>query len=622
MITRQIGKIVRGKATPLQIIMAAILGAMLGFMPGFWEAPGLIIALTLLLIVLNANLAVAAMVGLLAKLVSFGLLPISFEVGRVMLDGPTQGIFKAMINAPGTALMGLEHYLTTGSALVGFVFGLICGLVIVKMVSGFRRKMSSLEEGSALYQKWASTKSVKLLAFVFIGGGKGKKTYADLLAKRSGNPIRVLGVVFAVLVVALLWVMQAYLSGPILTMTMRDGLERANGATVDLGNAQVDLKEGKMVIAELAMADPKALDTDLLRAKTIEADINSTDLLRKRAKFDQVVIRDATSGLKRAVPGVLTGPPIEPSPPADPLPDEQSMDQYIKQAKVWKDRLAQAREWLEKIGGEPQEDDPAQKQETLEDRIKRQIRESGYASVKATHLVEGAPTLVISRLVADGVTTSQIEGEVFDIHAENLSTHPRLVKEAPTITIESRSKRITALAGLGGAAKAGETNQLRFTCLSVPVDSVCKSLNFDGQAPVQGGLMDIDIRGQWSAMGVGNLDMPLNITLHDTTVSIANVGAQKVTEMKLPIGLRGPMDNLNVYVDSKKVAAALKDAGADALASHVRGEADERIAQAKDKATEKVTEKVDKAVGDKIDQAIGDNAKGVLGELFPGKGSN
>src|SRR5688572_4012243 len=121
MITRQIGKIIRGKATPLQIMMAAILGSMLGFTPGFWEAPGLIVALTLLLIVLNANLGVAAMVGLVAKLVSYALMPISFEVGRVMLDGPTQGVFKAMINAPGTALMGFEHYLTTGAAAVGLV---------------------------------------------------------------------------------------------------------------------------------------------------------------------------------------------------------------------------------------------------------------------------------------------------------------------------------------------------------------------------------------------------------------------------------------------------------------------------------------------------------------------
>src|SRR5688572_4725418 len=98
MITRQIGKILRGKATPLQIMMAAILGAMLGFVPGWWEGPGLIIALTLLLIILNANLAVAAIVGLLAKLISYALLPVTFEAGRFLLDGPTQGFFKTLIN--------------------------------------------------------------------------------------------------------------------------------------------------------------------------------------------------------------------------------------------------------------------------------------------------------------------------------------------------------------------------------------------------------------------------------------------------------------------------------------------------------------------------------------------
>ena len=618
MVTRQIGKIIRGKATPLQIMMASILGAMLGFVPGWWEGPGLIVALTLLLIVLNANLAVAAIVGLLAKLVSFALLPVTFEAGRFLLDGPTQGLFKTLINAPGTALFGLEHYLTTGGVVVGFVFGLVCGLAINAVVGTFRRKMSTLEVGSELYQKWASKRWVKIMAFVFVGGGKGKKTYADLLANKSGNPIRILGVVFAVLVVALLWIAQTYLSGPILTMSLRDGLERANGATVDLGNAEVDLRAGKMVVSNLAMADPNALDTDLLRATTIEADISANDLLRKRVQLDRVVLRDATSGDKRKTPGQLIGGAPEPLPPVEPAPNEKTIEDWINQGKEWKQRLAQLRDWLEKLSGPEEETQTAeQKQETLEERIKRQIRESGYASVKASHLIEGAPTLVVTRLIADGVKTSAVEGEVFDIDGKNLSTHPRLLAAAPSISVKSQSGKIVFNARMSGseATAEDEKNRLRFTYLGLPVDSVSQSLKLpeNGASPISGGTMDIDIRGNWATAGVGHLDLPLRVTLHDTTLSIPKVGAEKVNEMKLAFGLRGPMDNPQVKVDPKQLADALKAAGADALASHMQKEADKHITQAKDKATKEVTEKLDKEIGSKL----GDEAKGVF-ELIPG----
>ncbi len=114
MITRKIGKIVCGSATPAQLMLACVLGAMLGFMPGFWQAAGVIVLLTILLVLLNANLMLAAVVGLLAKAASVALLPVSFMAGRVLLDGPTQPIFKWAINTPVLALFGFEFYVTTG----------------------------------------------------------------------------------------------------------------------------------------------------------------------------------------------------------------------------------------------------------------------------------------------------------------------------------------------------------------------------------------------------------------------------------------------------------------------------------------------------------------------------
>ena len=35
MITRKIGKLLRGNVTPVQVMLAAVLGSMLGFVPSF-----------------------------------------------------------------------------------------------------------------------------------------------------------------------------------------------------------------------------------------------------------------------------------------------------------------------------------------------------------------------------------------------------------------------------------------------------------------------------------------------------------------------------------------------------------------------------------------------------------
>src|SRR5690606_33374978 len=127
---RKIGALLRGKATPFQITAGCVLGAMLGFMPGFSHAPGLIVVLTFALVVINGNLLLAGLVGLAAKLLSLALMPVSFHLGRFLLDGPTEGLFKALINAPVFALFGFESYVATGGLLLGGIIGLIAGMLI------------------------------------------------------------------------------------------------------------------------------------------------------------------------------------------------------------------------------------------------------------------------------------------------------------------------------------------------------------------------------------------------------------------------------------------------------------------------------------------------------------
>lgn len=619
MITRKLGKIVLGKATPAQLILACVLASMLGFMPGFFQAGGLIVALVLLLVVLNANLALAAIVAVIAKVLSYLLLPASFYLGAALLEGPTQPLFKAMINAPVLALFGFGYYATTGGLVIGLLLGLLSGLVVVKAVRTIREKMAGLQSDSPSYQKWASKWWVKLLSFVLLG--KGKVDFAKLAAAK-GKMIRPAGVAAAAVVIALLVVVDLFFAGPIVTYALQRGLEQANGATVDLGSAEVDLAHGKMIVHQLALADPNHLDTNLFQAKTLTIDIDTADLLTKRLTLDNVTVIDAVQGAKRKTPGHLIGHAPTPTPQTvPPKAGQKTLGDYLKDAKTWKDRLAQIKRWLDTLqsarSAAPSASTkaPSSTGPTYMQRLAQRAAQLGYANVRASDLVTKTPSFTVRKLVADGIRTAAFKHETIDLHASNLSTQPALMNQPAQIQITSSKGTLLAKVSLAGAAKgasAGTMDRLQFAYHGLPVDTVTKQLKLGGRKPViLGGTMNLAMDGRFTPT---DLDLPLKVTLHHTTVNIPGAGSTKVETLSLPIALAGPMDNPKITVSQKQLAAALKQAGVQMLATKAKGEASKQI--------EKATGKLSKKIGGQAAKQIGQAGGKILNGLFGGHKKN
>jgi hypothetical protein len=284
-------------------------------------------------------------------------------------------------------------------------------------------------------------------------------------------------VVLVVLSLVLAGISYQFFSGTIVTTALRSGLEKTVGATVDLDSAEIDLKAGRMTLNGIAAADPNALDTDIFRAEKIEADISGANLLRKRLQLDRVVVTGATSGEQRKIPGRRTvAAPKTSAPIPVPIPDTKSIGDYFENAKVWRERLAQAKKWMDKISGPPSDESADFGQETFEERLQRIAEAQGYASLNASHLIEGAPTFLISELQANKVTVSQLPGEVLSIVANNLSTQPSLATGSPKISITSSSDKVTFEADFGGISAGGGDNALSFHYRGLPVDQVMGSL--------------------------------------------------------------------------------------------------------------------------------------------------
>jgi uncharacterized protein (TIGR03546 family) len=626
--TRSIGKVLRGKATPLQLALACILGSAVGFLPGyadgaiFLHAPGLLLTLLLALIILNANLPLAALIGGLAKLVSLAVMPLNFAVGRFLLDGPTQAYFAKAINAPVLALFGFEYYATTGALALGLVFGALAAVLVIAIVRSFRSRMARLEEGSEAFKKYASKGWVKILTFVLIGGNKGKRTYAELNAKRYGLPVRPLGIVFAALVLGLGFILNAIARDEIVTATLRRGLEQANGATVDLKHAQLDVRAGRLLVTGLAMADPEQLDTDLFRADTVEADMSTRDLLRRRIAVDLVVARDAFTGEKRAVPGrrVRAAPP---APPEPRQPGDKNLEDYLAQADAWKERLRQAKRWLDELerSTEP-EGTPSEQRETLRERLAREVREKGYARVAATHLVEGAPTLYIRELLIEGLRSKPLPGqtapEVLDVRGDHLSTHPWLVQQPARLTVRSRSDMLSFEALFAGFAPGGTSSTVALAYRGMPADLIGEQLKIKDTKPFTGGTIDFSADGTL-ARG-GGIHLPFNVTVRNTTIAVPRLGSAPISELAVPFGVTGRLDDPRILWDQAAFADALGKAGANELAGRVRAEAQQAVDKAKAELAQKVDEKTDEfkqKAGSKLTEVAGEKLPGIT-ERLPG----
>lgn len=535
LITRKIGSLVRGKATPFQIVAACVLGALLGFAPAFAQAPALVLLWALALLVLNANLFLAGVVGLLCKLLLLVGMPLWFYLGRALLDGPLQGVFRWMVNAPVLAYSGMDYYVVAGGQLAAVLIGTGVGLALVKSLQGYRRKMSKVSADSERYQTWKSKRWVKILTFIFLGSGRGKVSYEELLSKRVGNPIRIWGAAVALALMIALGAGVKWLAGPIVREVARGELEKANGATVDLEEVVLELDKGNFEIVGLAMTDPENVDTNIFQAKRITADVSATDLLRKRVAIDHLVVADASTGSQRSRPGVLLDGGRKKA-EGVALPDYNDLEGVLENAPVWKERLSQVKRWLERLssGGE---------EESLKERLAKEIRDRGYSSVKAEHLTEGEPAFVLSKFEALGVINPYLDGATIDILGNQLSSHPRLLEGSPSITLDSSDDRLAVKMTLD---PAGLANRFEAGFKKVNVDGFAAQLKSDGKPPLSGGTMDLKIGG---VVGLLDSDMVLKAEFADSKMRVAGeeVSLDGVT---LPLAIRGPIDSPSVKLES------------------------------------------------------------------------
>lgn len=284
----------------------------------------------------------------------------------------------------------------------------------------------------------------------------------------------------------------------------------------------------------------------------------------------------------------------------------KSLEDYLQDAGVWKERLTQTRRWLEKLSGPAEEaasspEDPEGagiKTETLEERLRRQVEELGYHRVKAEHRVQQSPTFTVTELVAEQVKVAQLPEETLNIVGRHLSTHPALLNETPELKITSSANTLGFSTQLGQFGAAPTHNTLAFHYHGLPTDTVARELKLAGGQPLSGGTIDLDAEGTWTTADGVSVNLPLQATLHQVTLAMAGMQPTQVEQLEIPIGIEGPLDRPRIRIDDQGLTKALAQAG---------------VQRAKAELQSKAEEELKKQAGDQLGEQGGQLLRGILG---------
>jgi uncharacterized protein (TIGR03546 family) len=623
--TRKFGKLLLGKATPAQLMLASVLGAMTGFVPSFSTSWGLILALTLAIIILNANFFLAITVASLCKLLSLAAMPLSYLIGQVLLDSGLGAIFKPMINAPILAFFGLEYYVTTGGLVVSAVVGVGVGVGIVRGVKAIRAKLVNMDENSEAFKKWSQKRWVKILIWLVFGG---KITGMEERFDKKGKVIRPLGVVLALLIVGLTYVMSLFLDDAIVRSQIASQLQSLNGATVNIKSATLSFSSGEMTLEGLEIADPDNLEYNRFQADKLSVKLDTYDLLRGRLVLDLVESDASKTGVKRTRPAVRNKDAHKFASPEQPEDEEGMLDEYIKSPEKIYEKLQSAKEWLkraEEMMGSDSEAAEKEKKESTSDMLAHLFDVGWYIDQKADQLIEGSPDFLLRKCVIKGLE-GVVDGQTLEVTTSNFSTHPRLVDGAPSVEIKTSGDLFDVNLSLTDLKDPKTPGTIHFQYNGLTVEQIAGELKAGGDKNIlEGGTVSVSLDGQIRTVGQTWIDLPLKVELKNTYLVLPTVGkSPEAVNIPVTIGLKGPIDRPAITFDHEAFMAALQEAGSASMqawaknyADDYKKKADAKIAEAKKKIDDKVTAKTDEAKK-KLGDKIGDKIPGGLGGLLGG----
>ena len=197
----------------------------------------------------------------------------------------------------------------------------------------------------------------------------------------------------------------------------------------------------------LAVTDPTNLESNLFVAEQLHIALSTTALLSKRIDITEVRAIGAASGSVRAVPGQSVGPLVAPVEVTAPSPSPDDIGAYVKEAKVWLERLRQVQDWLQRWAdteSEPPSSAPKPLSPDYEDWLNQQIQQSGYAQVAYAPIEAGYWPVVAHKVYVEPLHLASLGAVGFSLEASDLASRPTQRGTAPSFRLRSDDALVMA----------------------------------------------------------------------------------------------------------------------------------------------------------------------------------
>jgi len=299
---RSLFKILNSALSPNQVATGFCLGILMGFPPLGLHS------LMLLLVALLVNISFSATLLAFAffKLFSWILFPLSYEVGKFVLESVPflEPVWTTIFNLPVLAVLEYNNYVVLGSYILALLFTIPAFFMIRKFVRTYRDSFFKYLESRKSYQSLQRRERIhRSLEWVLMGGGaRFKEMKTD---KGIFSLFRKSSIIILPMVVGLILLVVGVLSTLFIDRVVLGASSAVVGGEVSAEKISMDAFSGRIVMSVFSVQDPNNQTNNIIEIGEIVTDISYLDLLSKRFVFNEVGINEITFNLVREADGSL-----------------------------------------------------------------------------------------------------------------------------------------------------------------------------------------------------------------------------------------------------------------------------------------------------------------------------
>ena len=591
---RKLLAVLRGGVSPVIIFLSITLGFSFGLIPG-WS--GLHTVIVIVMLILNIHTGLFLLSGALAKSLCFAAAPVLYHVGAWM-QAHLSFVLGLLESVPLIGITDFNRYSVAGAVVLGPIIGAIAGLLMVRSVIGFRRKLLKLEEGSDKFRKWYSNRWVRILDRLLIG--KRTKDAKSLFAAKT-KYIRKAGVALAAIVLVASVIVTYLIKDSTIKDYAAKKMTQANGAEVNLESLNLSALTGSVSASGIQVTDPQKPQNNQVSIDKVTADASLYNLLLGKLVMQKVELSNIKFDQQRSTPGTITESDTQEKPAVfDPNNfkieniDFSKLDTYIKDAKALKEKLQKIRKWLPKADDKETATQP------------KQIPQKYLDYLKARAIVPASPRIIAKKAILDKV---QISWPIFGnskVLLTNLSDSPKTAKLPITFEMTSYDTPASINVTIDYSSK-DQVPKLSGTFNSFDMTKIQSGLSNNAGLMFESGLAS----GQFSGTATNeSIDLTLDIAISNLKAKgqgkgVLGLGSDTTSqafdalkELKTTIRVVGPVTEPRLVFDVKGLTDELKNALVQAGKDRLANEIDSQLGK-----------QIDEKLGDKVPDEIKDALK-------------